>query len=206
MPSLQLHQLRAAAVGKLICDNFKQPVNTKDVLLACLFHDMGNIIKSDLTYFSDFLKPEGYEYWQGIKNEYIKKYGLDSHEANSTIARKIGLPEGAYQLLAGLGFSKLEKILSEASNEQKVCEYADLRVGPYGILPLEERLNEGRARYVKTHTMRAHYDSDDAFRKLTDAAKKLEQQVLSLTSLTPERITDVVVKDIVEELRNYPLK
>ena len=41
MPGLQLHQLRVAAVGKLICEHLKKPVRTKDVVVACLFHDMG---------------------------------------------------------------------------------------------------------------------------------------------------------------------
>ena len=47
MPNLQLHQLRVAAVGKLICDNFNPPaggtVNERGVILARLFSHMGKI-------------------------------------------------------------------------------------------------------------------------------------------------------------------
>ena len=203
MSSLQLHQLRVAAFGKLICDSATKSLNTRDVILACLFHDMGNIIKSDLSYFSEFLKPEGREYWQGVKDEYVKKYGADPHAANTAVAREIGLPRGAYQLLAGLGFSKLEKILLDASDEQKICEYADLRVGPYGVLPLEERLNEGRARYLKTRNSRPHYDNEDTFNKLVEAGKKLEEQVMSLTPLSANDITDAAIQNSTEELRSY---
>src|SRR3989338_4995837 len=128
MPALQLHQLRVAAVGKLICDNVTKPINTQDVILACLFHDMGNIIKSDLQYFSDFVEPEGIEYWQNVKNGFVEKYGTDHHAANAAIAQEIGLPENARNILTGIGFSKLEEILLDVSNERKVCEYADLRV------------------------------------------------------------------------------
>jgi len=73
MPSLSLHQLRVAAVAKLICDSFKERIDTNNVVLACLYHDMGNIIKFDLNYFPEFTKPEGLEYWQKIKEDYIKK-------------------------------------------------------------------------------------------------------------------------------------
>src|SRR3989344_8037906 len=155
MPSLQLHQLRVAAVGKLVCDNFTPPaggaINTHDITLACLFHDMGNIIKSELSYFPEFLEPQGLVYWQGVKDEYVKKYGADHHAANSAIARDIRLPENVCTLIDSLGFSKLEEVLKDPSLERKVCEYADLRVGPYGVLPLIERLLEGRRRYLETN-------------------------------------------------------
>jgi len=207
MPSLQLHQLRVAAVGKLVCDNFTPPaggaINTHDVTLACLFHDMGNIIKSELSYFPEFLEPQGLVYWQGVKDEYVKKYGADHRAANTAIAQEIGLPQGAYELFAGLGFSKLEKILLDASSEQKICEYADLRVGPHGVLPLIERLLEGRERYLETSKKRLHYASEDSFRKLSESAKKLEEQVLSNTSLAPDDISDAAIQNSIEELQNY---
>ncbi len=74
MPSLQLHQLRVAAVAKLICQNFRQSVNERDVILACLFHDMGNTIKFEPKLMPSVYEPEGVEYWLQIKAEYIKKY------------------------------------------------------------------------------------------------------------------------------------
>ena len=59
MPQLRTHMLRVAAVGKIVCDavnekvkqNRGEFVNTKNVVTACLLHDMGNIIKFDLNYF-----------------------------------------------------------------------------------------------------------------------------------------------------------
>src|SRR3989338_9708360 len=113
MPSLQLHQVRVAAVAQLICDNFQKPVSKNEVILACLFHDMGNIIKSDLTYFPEFIEPEGLTHWQGIKDGYVKRYGVDHHAANATIAREIGLSENACILIDGVGFSKLEDVLND---------------------------------------------------------------------------------------------
>ena len=210
MPSLQLHQLRVAAVGKFVCDNFTKPINPHDVILACLFHDMGNIIKSDLTVFPEFSEPEGLDYWQGVKDEYVKKYGADHHVANAVIAREIGLPESAYRLITDIGFSKIDKILLDASDEQKICEYGDLRVGPHGVLPMEERLEEGRRRYLSRKSVvdgegTGVRKPDEHYQALVRSAKELEQQIFESATITPVDITDDAIKDIVEELRDYPI-
>ena len=207
MPALQLHQLRVAAVGKLICDNVTKPINERDVILACLFHDMGNIIKSDLSVFPEFLEPEGLDYWQGVKDEFVNKYGSDHHAANSAIAREIGLPQSALELLDNIGFSKLETILASVSDEIKICEYADLRVGPHGVLPLEERLHEGRQRYLKRHPNewvgRGVRSTTEQFQTLIRTARELERQIFEHASIRPEDITDASVAPLVEELQNY---
>src|SRR3989344_4621725 len=150
MPSLQLHHLRVASVGKLLSGSVKKPVDAHAVILACLFHDMSNIIKSNLKYFPDFCEPEGVAYWEQVKQEYVEKYGSDHHAATVGIVKEVGLPRRAVELIEGVGYSKLETILAGEDLEQKICEYADTRVGPHGVLPLKERLAEGRARYLET--------------------------------------------------------
>src|SRR3989338_10487921 len=108
MPALQLHQLRVAAVGKLICDNFNPSsggtVNAHDVILACLFHDMGNILKFNLTYFPEFLEPQGLEFWEAVKAEYKERYGKDQHEASKEIGREIGLSGPVVEIIDAIGF------------------------------------------------------------------------------------------------------
>ena len=91
MPKLQLHQLRVTAVAQTICKVFAERVDERTVVTACLFHDMGNIIKFDLTKFPDFLEPEGLEHWSQVKKEFEEKYGFDQHAATLMIARELGL-------------------------------------------------------------------------------------------------------------------
>src|SRR3989344_4139901 len=146
MPSLQLHQLRVASVAKLICGSFTKPVNEKEVVLACLFHDMGNILKFDLTVFPEFVEPEGLKYWQKVQEEYRAKYGSDQHEASLKIARGLGLSDAVLLCIDSVAFSKAERTFAEGSWEQKICEYADTRVSPSGVLSLRDRLEEGRKR------------------------------------------------------------
>src|SRR3989344_9124015 len=152
MPSLALHQLRVAAVGKLICDNFRKPINTRDVVLACLFHDMGNIIKFDLALFPDFLESLGIEYWQEVKEEFIAKYGQNEHVATRALVREIGVPASVIAIIEGVGFSKMKGILAQDSHyELKIVEYGDCRVSPRGVVPIRQRFQEGSKRYTHRH-------------------------------------------------------
>lgn len=201
LPSLQLHQLRVAAVGKTICDASKQSLNAESVILAGLFHDMGNIIKSDLTYFPEFLEPEGFAYWNEVKESFVKKYGVDHHQANTAIAREIGIPAKSVDLIDTIGFSKVTEVVADPSIERKILQYADMRVGPHGILPLRQRLEEGRERYVKTRRPRTYHESGEEFERLSKTATTLEEQLFSDATLTPEDIHDEKIKGMIEELR-----
>ena len=201
MPSLQLHQLRVAAIAKRICGNLKHSANENEVLLACLFHDMGNIIKSDLRYFSEFVEPEGLEYWQRVKNDFVEKYGSDHHHANVAIAREIGLPARSIELIGNIGFSQLRKVAADDALDRKIVQYADIRVGPHGILSLRERLYEGRERYTETRNGRAYYETDTEFQQLLSAAEELERQVMALSTITAADITDAAIAPSIEQLR-----
>ncbi|OGG64077.1 hypothetical protein A3C18_01435 [Candidatus Kaiserbacteria bacterium RIFCSPHIGHO2_02_FULL_54_11b] len=203
MPSLQMHQLRVAAVGKLICEHFNKPVNKKDVVLACLFHDMGNILKFELSLFPEFTEPEGVEYWESIKADYREKYGEDEHTATQTIMSEVGLPEDVINLMEGVGFSKVDHVSAGDSFEQKVVQYSDLRVGPHHILSLNERIDEGRKRYLGSGRSVGAPDSS-RFEVLVKAAREIEKQIFANTSIKPEDINDAAVAPLIEELRDYP--
>lgn len=203
MPGLQLHQLRVTAVGKTLCDHCSDPLDVSSVVLACLFHDMGNIIKSDLKTFPGFSEPEGIEHWSRIKDEYLATYGTDEHHATIEIAGEIGLPQRAIALIEGTGFSKLETTRDSDSYERKIVEYADQRVGPYGILSLDERIEESAKRYASKHSDIPR--SPERFAALVAAAHEVERQLFLRTDIKPEDITDASTASIIEELRNYPV-
>jgi hypothetical protein len=202
MPLLQTHQLRVAAVGKLICQNFKEPVNEHDVILTGLFHDMGNITKANLATFPESLEPEGVEYWKGVKSEFMRKYGEDAHAANIAIAKELQLPPDVIELIDGISFSNIDNIVKNGSFEQKIAEYADDRVGPHGILPLRERLDEARARYVNSGKT---YYTKEGFERLSESAFVLEKQVFARAHITAEEIDDDTINPLVEKLRHYPV-
>ncbi|MCR4325996.1 MAG: hypothetical protein NUV59_04350 [Patescibacteria group bacterium] len=204
LPALQLHQLRVAAVGKMVAEHFSGDLDAHTITLACLFHDMGNILKFDLTQFPEFLEPEGAKYWSGIKAEYAEKYGTDQHAATLAIARELALPDAVITCVDSVAFSKAEATLAEGSWEQKVCEYADSRVAPYGILSLDERLREARERYMKR---KGEHDialvPEERFEEIVAAERGIERMIFAQTSLKPEDITDESAAPLIKELLDY---
>jgi 5'-deoxynucleotidase YfbR-like HD superfamily hydrolase len=203
MKNLQEHQLRVAAVGKMLCDHLALPVRTDDVILAGLFHDMGNIIKFDLSKFPEFRKPEGVEYWQKVKDEYVSKYGTDEHGATERIAVEIGLPERIVEMYRGLGFSKLDQIRLKVPYEYKLVQYGDLRSAPHGILPMKERIEEAAVRY---NYQSESEEAQERSRLLIQSAHELERQIFSVADISPEDITDERIAPVIEELKVYPIR
>ena len=202
MPMLQLHQLRVGSVGQYVASRVTRLIHYNDVMLACLFHDMGNIIKFDLSVFEEASEGEGREYWEKMKAEAIGKYGTFSHDANVAIAREIGLAEHVADLIDGVSFSKMEKIVASNDLEQKICQYADTRVGPFGVLPLEQRLREARARYLAGKTDREYY-TEEGFERLLHAARELESQVCAASGIKPADINDASIASQMESIAKF---
>ena len=204
MPNLQLHQLRVAAAGKIIADHFSGTLDGNAIIIACLFHDMGNIIKFDLDVFPEFREPEGLEYWRRVQREWVAKYGNDEHAASNEIAREIGLPQHVRTLIDETRFSRLEAARDDASFEQKIVKYADLRAGPFGILPMAERLEEGRLRYAGKKGYNTP-EGSERYRRSAEAAAEIGKQIFAHCSIKPEDINDASAAPFIEELRNYPV-
>ncbi|MFA6077220.1 MAG: class I tRNA ligase family protein [Candidatus Paceibacterota bacterium] len=202
MLSLQNHMLRVAAVASLICDNFDEPLNKEEVVTACLLHDMGNIIKSDLSYFPEFLKPEGLEYWQSVKDEYIAKYGNNEHEATIKIIKEIGLSDQMVRLAGKIEFSLL--CIHRDSDEMsiKITHYCDLRVGPHGVLSYDERMDEGKKRYEGRTDVFAVQGREE----LIVCGKEMEKQIFEKCKIKPEDINDETVTPLILELRDFMIK
>ena len=206
MPSLQLHMFRVAGVASVICENFKQPelINQDDIVSACLLHDMGNIIKFDLALFPQFLEPEGYDYWKGVQDEFINKYGNDEHIATYTIAKEIGVSKAVQQVIASVGFSNSEKNFRSQDYNNKIAAYADFRVAPSGVESLENRLKDGRERFVK-NKMHTYNPKLDKFDELSEYIYKLEKQIFEKSRIKPFNITERLVSDKFEEIKKLQL-
>jgi hypothetical protein len=186
-----------AAVAKMIVDNFQEPIDKESVIFACIFHDMGNIIKSDFNKFPEFLEPEGLEYWQKVKDEYVAKYGTSEHVASELIAKEINLLSSAFECLQHIGFNNATINEIGDSFENKICNYSDMRVDPYGVVAMEERMQEGRKRYENKY----HSISSNNFEPLAQSMREMEKQIFSKTTIKPEEITDEKIMGIIEELR-----
>jgi predicted HD phosphohydrolase len=198
MPQLQLHQLRVAAVAQQLCESLNQPADTAGVTQACLIHDMGNIIKFNLTYYPDTVQPEGLDYWEDVKADMIRHYGPDEHAATLAIARELGVSDTIQTYLSTIGFSHVSTALHHGSLEQQICCYADQRVAPYGVVSIAERLEDGRKRYAGRRHSTLNTGNFDALAR--DLAK-LERQVFAHSTIIPAGITNDSTDPFIETLR-----
>lgn len=202
MPNLQLHMLRVAAVASIICDNFIREVNKEKIIFACLLHDMGNIIKSNLLYFPEFNEPEGIDYWENVKSEYIKKYGDNEHNATLKIMEELGATPEYISIVDKIDFVNVCDHSMQEDFIMKIVVYADMRVDPKGVVSYEGRMNEAKKRYK---TFR-HLTTDKQREKLFSCGQDIEKQIFSKCRIKPEDINDEIVEPIISSLKDFVIK
>ena len=201
MPNLAMPQLRVAAVAMRICDSLDIEISKDEIIKACLFHDMGNIIKFDLDHFPEWNNPEGTEYWQGIKNDYISKYGNNEHKASLQIAKELGLSSNIIGLIDCVDSSSIEIIRKEDNFAKKICIYSDNRVTPHGIVSTEERSLEAKERY-KDHP---HAFDEESRQFFNENLNLIEEQIFSHSNIKPEDIDDLSIEKCLLELQDFSI-
>lgn len=198
MPNLQDHQIRVAAVAMQICDGFDLPLDKNNLVLACLLHDMGNIVKFRLREFPQFMDGEDIEYWEGIQKEYIDKYGNDDYEANMAIISEIGVDKRVYDIADAVGFHNWCSVDNNGAWEHKIASYADSRVSPFGILSLDDRLIDANNRYKDVDHFTNDYKDN-----LYDCVRDFEKQIFEHLNFNPSEITDKSIEKYINELKNF---
>jgi hypothetical protein len=198
--NLQEHMLRSAAVASLVCDNLNEPTDKKQIISACLLHDMGNIIKYDFSLPGSY-GPEGIEYWKTVQGEYIKKYGTDEHKATVQIVRELNLSSEIVDLIDKVDFQKFCVHSGGNNFNIKIICYADSRVDPHGIVSYEERLADVRERYKD----RKDLFPEEHREELIACGKEIEKQIFAKCKIKPADINDVSAAPIINELRNFSL-
>lgn len=205
MPTLVEHQLRVGAVAKTIMDNLTEyQENNKEIVTACLLHDMGNIIKFDLQKSKEVLGQEiDVEYWQKVKAEFVSKYGKDEHHATLEIAKEIGVGEKVLEYINAIGFHTAEQNKESKDMGRKICAYSDMRVWPLGVVPLEKRLKDLRVRYELKRVQVGGTEEDRE--KFENSLREIEKQIFAFAGIQPGDITEASIKQAVLELKSYEI-
>ena len=204
MPNLAMHMLRVASVASMICDNWegKDKLKKDEIIQSALFHDMGNIIKIRLDHLPELLKDEGIEYWQEIKKEFILRYGNDEHKATLNILKELNINVGITNLINGVGHLYFCDQLNNDDMNIKILNYADTRVGPFGILSYEDRMTEVSLRYKQY----GNFIGDEVHEKAVSCGRDIERQIFANCKIKPEDINDESAKGVIEELKNFVLR
>ena len=213
MPQLAEHQLRVAAVGELICADWyrgmtrnltrndaEAVIDRHNIVAACLLHDMGNIIKFDLEKAQNLLNRKiDIAHWQKVKDEYIKKYGGDEHIASILICKEIGVNPRVIELVDVIGFLTAALNAKGEDFGKKICQYADDRVGPLGVISLEERFMDLRKRYQN------HKNNTQIRVDFENSLRQIEKQIFGHCNIKPEDITEETITDRKERLKGFDI-
>lgn len=173
-PNLQEHMFRVAGIGCLIATNWiEERVDVDLVVRTCLLHDMGNIIKFDLSdATAKKFKLENVKYWRKVQKKFINKYGKDSHEATYGICEELKqhdvleiLKEESYV------YNHAQDKILETSPESQILLYSDVRVVPLGVVPLKTRIDDLHNRYGNSYS---HFDFLYVLEKFLQEKSKID--------------------------------
>ncbi len=202
IPFLQTHMYRVSAVALYICQHAKEKVPTENIVSACLLHDLGNILKFDFTLFPKEFEPEGVLYWQEVREDFARKYGENVDEATYAIAKEIGVNGKTFECLQSIGFSKICTNAKIADFSLEVPSYSDMRVSPFGVTSLLERLEEAHKRYKN----RKHAIGDEnIYEKNRACIQQMEKDIFSKTIITPESVIEDNVYPLLESLKKFEI-
>lgn len=182
---LQQHQLRVAAVGKIILQEFEK--SDPNVIKALAVHDLGNLVRINFSFAPEDTAPEGLEYWQNAQQEAINKYGTQDHIVTERMLQEIGIDEEIIKMVVAVDWKNIEKCLAGNDVSLMVLNYADMRVGPFGVLSATTRIDEVKKR-------KGDWPEYELIRKLV---LELESKIFDGIKLKPEEINDTSVNALI---------
>lgn len=205
-PWLQEHQIRVAAVGKIVADAYTSPIDIDLIVSTCLLHDIGAIVKFDFGFVLQqkvpgLCPPAEIAHWVQVQEKIRAQYGKKEYEASERIISELGF-ERIRTLFSNLGFSQMKRILAEGNKEAMIVQYADMRVGPYGILPLTERVSEVITRYADVAGWEERVEESHTY---LPQALDIEKHVFEDIAIRPNDIDDATAKSIMTTLWDYEL-
>jgi hypothetical protein len=189
--NLQEHMLRVGALSKIITDNWTgKNINGQAIINACLLHDIAKPITFDITKQAGYGMPkEDIDKLKSVQEIVIQRYGNIEHKATVGMAKDIGMKNDALRLLENLEWEYIPRLLSNNDIESVLPIYCDMRIGPKGILLLNDRFNDLKARKVTYFNANSIKDGN-----------MLEENVKDCVSLNLDSITDAQLNILFPEL------
>ncbi len=201
--NLREHMMRVAGAVSLICDNWKGPkINKDDAIAAALLHDLGNVVKYDLSSEGRRLVGDDsdIETLKELQQKMVAKYGKDADAASAKMAQEAGVNERVLELIAENGIDHIEDTANSNDMERKILKYCDLRALPRGIGSLDERFEEVRVRYSTRNVFAKALDENQLI-AWKETANRIETDIFKNVKkgFKPSSITDKSVSKYIEE-------
>lgn len=202
-PNLAEHMYRVCAVVSVIQKHWKgEYIDWELAKKMALLHDLGNVVKMDNVNHPEFLGSEqkNADYWNQKQKEIVAKYGDDDNEVTKLMLQELGIEPKIVEDIYNKRF--LNSIYTNQSGNLplKIVYYADLRVLPFGVGTLKERLDDIRKRYV-------NFVVRTDFEDLVTACYEIEKQIQTNLDFDVNEINDELVnteilcnRELVEKL------
>lgn len=192
-PSLQDHMLKVSSLVSIILNNWiGERVSKDDIITCALFHDIAKPVTFDPSKQKQYVKSEKElnEVLLLIK-DMTTKYGTDEHQVAIEIFKEINCNENTIRLIDNLEWIYLPRLFKENGIEALLLNYVDMRIGPKGIISLQERFDELKNR--------------DPFKGIDEVAllsDKLETIIQENTEVRLDQISNEDIDSNLEKLLN----
>lgn len=190
MPQLSIHMRRVAGVGKLILDGWQGEIERDLVIKSLLLHDMGNIVKFDLT--NPLMPIDNLPYWVQVQENFWKKYGRDTHQVTKAIIAELK-QDSVNRVMdeehEGYSTGDTSQLLDK-DWPAKILAYCDVRVIPAGVTTLKGRIEDLSTRYGKPI-------------EWYNFLYKLEDDIKQMTSTDLDKINEASVSPYFDQWLTY---
>ncbi len=179
--NLQEHMLRTASFAMILLENWiGESVEKEAIVQACVLHDIAKPMDFDLAKQAQFgMSQDEIDELEKLQIRLKRDYGDNEHQATVKICKKVGCTSTAVILVNNLKWSYVPRLMAKNDILSLIPIYCDMRIGPKGILSLDERIEDLKKR-------EGNKDSEE---KATNG-RKLEALVTENTSLDLNSITD----------------
>lgn len=200
---LRLHLARTVAVVRMMLEDDSPGGLRADAQCAMALHDVGNAVKmsDDPETASRMLQePEvTLPRWRLYSSFARARYGSDDHAATTAMLTELGVKQHLIELVARKSSKNLHSILETDSTLEMVVLYADMRVGPEGVVSIAERHREATARLAGT-------ERQGLGGTLTvDDLRALEDEVCRRLACDPAAVTDARAGEILDDCLNMDM-
>jgi len=186
--------LRVASLGSLICDRIASTTLHEELVVkTLLLHDMGNILKFDFSRIDLFEEAdrENLKAYKIAQQKFRKQYGLNPDEATLKIINEVTHNQSIVNLCRDSHWENLGQVLKTDNWEAKIACYADMRVGPFGLLTLAERIQDLKKRRP---------EESSTLDRLLRQGLAVEKELDNITELKLNELSDNEVKQRMMEL------
>ena len=192
--NLQEHMLRVASLADIILTNWTGlQIDKEAIITTCLFHDIAKPMSFNLAKQAAFGMNSTDILRLKKLQEFLKsEFGEDEHRATVKIYEKLNVRPKVIALIDNLEWSNISKLLKNNDTESLMPIYCDMRIGPNGILSLNDRLYD-----LKVRTNQNDYEKNVA--NGTDTEKMIQQNC----AINIDSVNDQQIQKRFETLLNY---